>query len=128
MHRAHRPVWSQSSTERRIRPRERRALVGGDKVGAPFPQIFFSTFPQYGVAFYMALATVLKLGFGICLNSLVKYPLYGDPSPRPVPIRHLPQLPFRVPALRRALVSPRPRRIPSHPVRARSPIPDPADR
>ena len=60
-----------------IRFHGRRALVGGDKVGAPFPQIFVSTFPQYGVAFYMALATVLKLGFGICLNSIVKYPVFG---------------------------------------------------
>jgi len=54
-------------------------LLGGGGVGAPFPQIFLSTFPQYGIAFYLALGVVLKLGFGICLNTMVGFPLAGKP-------------------------------------------------
>ena len=55
------------------------ALVGGGGVGAPFPQIFFSTFPQYGIAFYMALAVVLELGAGLDLNAMVGNPLLVAP-------------------------------------------------
>ena len=55
------------------------ALVGGGGVGAPFPQIFFSTFPQYGIAFYMALAVVLEVGLGIDLNEAVGAPLVVAP-------------------------------------------------
>ena len=34
---------------------------------------------QYGIAFYLALGVVLKLGFGICLNTMVGFPLAGKP-------------------------------------------------
>ena len=45
----------------------------------PLKQIYYSTFPQYGIIFYMALATVLKLAFGFSLNGLVKMPLLVAP-------------------------------------------------
>jgi len=48
-------------------------LFGGLK------QIYYSTFPQYGIVFYMAFATVLKLAFGFCLNTFVKKPLLVAP-------------------------------------------------
>jgi len=48
-------------------------LFGGLK------QIYYSTFPQYGIVFYMAFATVLKLAFGFCLNTFVKNPLLVAP-------------------------------------------------
>ena len=36
--------------------------------------LFYCTFPQYGIVFYMALATLLKLGMGVSLLSM------GSPS------------------------------------------------
>lgn len=41
----------------------------------PLKQIYYSTFPQYGIVFYMAFSTVLKIAFGICLNTIVKIPV-----------------------------------------------------
>ena len=38
-------------------------FIGGEG-GAPFPQMFISTFPQYGINFYQALGVVLKVKFG----------------------------------------------------------------
>ena len=35
--------------------------------------------PPAGIIFYMAFATVLKLAFGFCLNTLVKKPLLAAP-------------------------------------------------
>ena len=36
--------------------------------------LFYITFPQYGIVFYMALATILKLGYAIDLNGATGYP------------------------------------------------------
>ena len=44
-----------------------------------FPSLYYSTFPQYGIVFYMALATILKLCCGFCLNSAVGNPLLVAP-------------------------------------------------
>lgn len=41
----------------------------------PLKQIYYSTFPRYGIVFYLALSTVLKIAFGICLNTIVKMPV-----------------------------------------------------
>jgi hypothetical protein len=41
--------------------------------------LFYSTFPQYGCVFYMALATLLKLGMGTDLNAIVKVPALAAP-------------------------------------------------
>jgi len=49
------------------------------KVFGKFPVIYYSTFPQYGIVFYMAFATVLKLAFGLSLNALVMNPLIAAP-------------------------------------------------
>jgi hypothetical protein len=62
------------------------ALVGGESgvptkpysVVPPFgplKQIYYSTFPRYGIVFYLALSAVLKIAFGVCLNTIVKMPL-----------------------------------------------------
>lgn len=62
------------------------ALVGGESgvptkpysVKPPFGplgQIYYSTFPRYGIVFYLALSAVLKIAFDICLNTIVKMPL-----------------------------------------------------
>jgi len=45
----------------------------------PIKQIYYSTFPQYGIVFYLALSTVLKLAFGLCLNTLVGMPALVAP-------------------------------------------------
>ena len=66
------------------------AVVGGAK-GAPMMphtwflfgkglNLFYSTFPQYGIVFYMALATLLKLcPLAIDLNALVGVPAIAAP-------------------------------------------------
>lgn len=41
--------------------------------------LFYVTFPQYGCVFYMALATLLKLGLAIDLNSIVGVPALAAP-------------------------------------------------
>ena len=41
--------------------------------------IFYVTFPQYGIVFYMALAAVLKLGMAVDLNALVVAPVVVAP-------------------------------------------------
>ena len=41
--------------------------------------LFYCTFPQYGCVFYMALATLLKCGFGISLNAMVGAPVVAAP-------------------------------------------------
>ena len=41
--------------------------------------LFYVTFPQYGCVFYMALATLLKLGMGVSLNAMVKVPAIAAP-------------------------------------------------
>ena len=38
-------------------------------------QIYYSTFPQYGIVFYLAFSTVLKIAFAISLNAIVKMPV-----------------------------------------------------
>ena len=38
-----------------------------------------SQFPQYGCVFYMALATLLKLGMGVDLNAAVGVPAVAAP-------------------------------------------------
>jgi len=45
----------------------------------PLKQIYYSTFPQYGIVFYMAFSTILKIAFGISLNALVKMPMLVAP-------------------------------------------------
>jgi len=66
-------------------------LVGGKGKGPPFKpfsftfpfnginQLYFSTFPQYGIVFYMAFAVVAKLALGLSLNALVKNPFLVAP-------------------------------------------------
>lgn len=39
-------------------------LVLGGESGAPFPQIFVSTFTQYGINVYQALAVIMKVKYG----------------------------------------------------------------
>lgn len=46
---------------------------------APFPWMFFSTFPQYSITMYMSIAVILKLGFDIDLAGIVVYPLVVIP-------------------------------------------------
>ena len=41
--------------------------------------LFYCTFPQYGCIFYMALATLLKLGMNINLNAAVGVPAVAAP-------------------------------------------------
>ena len=66
------------------------AIVGG-KSGVPtkpysllwplngLGQIYTSTFPQYGIVFYLAFATVAKLALGLSLNTLVIKPVLFAP-------------------------------------------------
>ena len=66
------------------------AVFGGE-AGPPFKpysllplfgdlkQIYYSTFPQYGIVFYLAFSTVAKLAFGLSLNTLVKKPVLFAP-------------------------------------------------
>ena len=60
------------------------ALVGGAD-GAPMRpytwfffgdrlNLFYITFPQYGIVFYLALSVVFSLGFDMNLNAMVKMP------------------------------------------------------
>ena len=44
-----------------------------------FKQIYCSTFPQYGIVFYLTFSTVAKLTFGLSLNTLVKKPIMVAP-------------------------------------------------
>ena len=52
------------------------ALIGGESgvptkpyslipLFGPLNQIYYSTFPRYGIVFYLALSSVLKIAFGI---------------------------------------------------------------
>jgi len=65
-------------------------MVFGGEAGAPMApytwflfgkkiNLFYFTFPQYGIVFYLSFATVLKIGFGIALNELVGAPIYVAP-------------------------------------------------
>ena len=47
------------------------AATQGPEVGTPFPQIFISTFPQYGILVYMSLSVLLKLKYDIDLKEKV---------------------------------------------------------
>uniref|UniRef100_A0A7S2U6Y9 Uncharacterized protein n=1 Tax=Attheya septentrionalis TaxID=420275 RepID=A0A7S2U6Y9_9STRA len=44
-------------------------LFAGGESGAPFPAILVSTFPQYGINVYFALAVVLKVAFSMDITS-----------------------------------------------------------
>lgn len=65
------------------------AVLGGAK-GAPMMpytwflfgdkmNLFYFTFPQYGIVFYMALATILKLGYAVDLDAMVVMPALAAP-------------------------------------------------
>ena len=43
------------------------------------PNIYYCTYPQYGIVMYMAVANILKLGFAFDLNALVVMPAVAAP-------------------------------------------------
>lgn len=52
-------------------------MILGGEGGAPFPQMFVSTFPQYAINFYMALNVILAFGQTEDMKDWFKHDLVG---------------------------------------------------